>query len=323
MRRREFITLIGGAAAWPLAAQPQQPALVGVLNTSRLESYSERLSTFRQALKETGYVEGQNLAIEYRSADGQNDRLPALAAELARRQVAVLFANSTASALVARRATSSIPIVFTTGGDPVELGLAASLNRPGGNITGVAFLVNKLVAKRLELLSELVPKSATVGMLVDPQNPNAEADVKDAQAAADALGRKLLVVKARSESEIDAAFAALARQRVSALFVAAHTNFNDHRDQIVALTARDAVAGSFSVREYVAAGGLTSYGPSQADVYRQAGIYTGRILKGEKPADLPIQQSTKIELVINLRTAKALGLDVPSSFYWRADEVIE
>jgi ABC-type uncharacterized transport system substrate-binding protein len=327
MRRRAFMALIGAAAvAWPVAARAQQPAMpvVGVLIGSTVESQLAQLTGLRQGLKESGFVEGQDVAIEYRSADGQTDRLPALAAELVRRPVNVLVAmGGTAAALAAKPATSTVPIVFLTGADPVELGLVASLNRPGGNITGVGFLVNKLVAKRLGLLSELVPGAATFGMLVDPNNPNAEADARDAQAAADALGRKLLVVKAGTKSEVDTAYATLARQRVSALFVAAHANFNNWRPDLVALAARHAVAASYSVREYVALGGLTSYGPSTMEVHRQAGVYVGRILRGAKPADLPILQPTKFELAINLKTANALGLVVPNSMQLLADEVIE
>jgi ABC-type uncharacterized transport system substrate-binding protein len=324
MRRRDVITLIGGAAAWPLAAHAQQPVpVIGFLNSAALAGEAQRLAAFRQGLKESGFVEGQNVVIELRSAEGQFDRLPALAADLVRRQVNVLVANTTASALAAKPATSTLPIVFVTGGDPVELGLVASLNRPGGNLTGVSFLVNKLVAKRLELLSALVPGTAALGMLVDPNNPNARADTKDAQAAAAALGRKLVVAEAGTESEIDTAFAALLQQRVSALLIGAHVLFFSRRDRLVALAARHAVAASYSTREFVAAGGLMSYGPNQTDVYRLVGVYTGRILKGAKPADLPVERPVKFELVINLRTAKTLGLDVPLHLQQLADEVIE
>jgi ABC-type uncharacterized transport system substrate-binding protein len=325
VKRREFITLFGGALAWPMAARAQQPAMpvIGFLNSATLKGEAERLAAFRQGLKESGFVEGQNVVIEYRSAEGQFNRLPELAADLVRRQVNVLVANTTASALAAKPATSTLPIVFVTGGDPVELGLVGSLNRPGGNATGVSFLVNKLMAKRLELLSELVPGTAAFGMLVDPNNPNAEADTKDAQAAAAALGRKLVVAKAGAESEIEAAVAALVQQRVSALLVGAHVLFFSRRDQLVALAARHAVAASYATREFVAAGGLMSYGPNQTDVYRLVGVYAGRILKGAKPAELPIERPVKFELIINLKTAKALGLDVPVHLQQLADEVIE
>jgi putative tryptophan/tyrosine transport system substrate-binding protein len=324
MRRRDFISLSAGAAVWPIAACAQQPVpVIGFLNSATLEGETQRLAAFRQGLKESGFVEGQNVVIEYRSAEGQFDRLPALAADLVRRQVNVLVANTTASALAAKPATSTLPIVFVTGGDPVELGLVASLNRPGGNLTGVSFLVNKLVAKRLELLSELAPGTTALGMLVDPNNPNAQADTKDAQAAAAALGRKLVVAEAGTESEIDAAFAALLQQRVSALLVGAHVLFFSRRDRLVALAARHAVAASYSTREFVAAGGLMSYGPNQTDVYRLVGVYTGRILKGAKPANLPVERPVKFELVINLKTAKALGLDVPLHLQQLADQVIE
>ena len=326
MRRRDFMSLLGGAAAaWPIAARAQQPAMpvIGFLNSATIKGEAERLAAFRQGLKESGFVEGQNVVIEYRSAEGQFDRLPELAADLVRRQVSGLVANTTASALAAKPATSTLPIVFVTGGDPVELGLVGSLNRPGGNVTGVSFLVNKLMAKRLELLSELAPGTAAFGMLVDPNNPNAEADTKDAQAAAAALGRKLVVAKAGAESEIDAAVAALVQQRVSALLVGAHVLFFSRRDQLVALAARHAVAASYATREFVAAGGLMSYGPNQTDVYRLVGVYAGRILKGAKPAELPIERPVKFELVINLKTAKALGLDVPVHLQQLADEVIE
>ena len=326
IKRRDFVALLGGAAAaWPLAASAQQPAMpvIGFLNSAKLDAEAERVAAFRQGLKETGFIEGQNVAIEFRSAEGQIDRLPALAADLVRRQVNVLVANTTASALAAKPATSMLPIVFVTGGDPVELGLVAGLNRPGGNVTGVSFLVNKLMAKRLELLSELVPGTAALGLLVDPNNPNAEADTKDAQVAAAALGRKLVVARAGDGDEVDAAFAALARQKASTLLVGAHVLFLTRRDQLVALAARYAVAASYATREFVSAGGLMSYGPNQTDVYRLVGVYAGRILKGAKPADLPVERPVKFELVINLKTAKALGLDVPLHLQQLADEVIE
>jgi putative ABC transport system substrate-binding protein len=326
MRRREFITLLGSAVAtWPRAARAQQAAMpvIGVLISTTVASFAERLAAFRHGVNESGFVEGQNVTIEYRSAEGHDERLPALAADLVRRQVTVIATASTAAALALKTATTTIPIVFSTGADPVEIGLVASLNRPGGNLTGVSFFVNKLVAKRLELLSALVPGASTIGMLVDPTNPNTEADTRDAQAAADVIGRTLLVIKAATEREIELAYAAVVQQRVSALFVAAHINLTNWHDQIVALAARHAVAVSYPARDYVAAGGLMSYGPNQRDVYRQVGVYVGRILKGEKPADLPVMQPTKFDLVINLKTAKALGIEVPAGVLAIADEVIE
>jgi putative ABC transport system substrate-binding protein len=326
MRRREFLSILGGVLAWPLAARAQQQAMpvVGLLIGATLDSHAGRVAAVRQGLRESGFFEGQNVAIEFRSAEGETARLPALAIELVRRPVSVILAiGGTASAVAAKRATATIPIVFLTGGDPVELNLVESLNRPGGNVTGLAFLVNKLVAKRLELLSELVPGATTLGMLVDPNNPNAKADTSDAQTAAAALGRKLFVVTAATGSDIDAAFAALAGQRVSALFIAAHANLLDSGAQLVKLAARHAIPASYPSREYIEAGGLTTYGPNQTDVHRQVGHYVGRILKGEKPADMPVEQPTKFGFVINLKTAKALGLTVSPTMLARADEVIE
>ena len=326
MKRREFITLLGGAAAWPIAASAQQPPtmpVIGLLNSATLESQVERLAAFQQGLKETGFVAGQNVTIDYRSAEGLTDQLPILARDLVRRQVSVMVATSTASALAAKRATETLPMVFLTGGDPVELGLVASLNRPGGNATGVSFLVNKLVAKSMELLSELAPGAVTLGMLVDPNNPNAEPDTKDAQVAADALGRKLLVVKAAAESELDGAFATLAQMQVANLFVAANVNFIAWRDQIMALAMRHGIAASYTTRDFVMAGGLMSYGPDQTEVFRLIGLYAGRILNGAKPADMPVMQSAKFEFVINLRTAKAQALAIPPALLALADEVIE
>jgi putative ABC transport system substrate-binding protein len=326
MRRREFVSLFGAAVAWPIAARAQQPAMpvIGLLNSTTLEPQVERLAAFQQGLKkEAGFVAGQNVTIDYRSAEGLTDQLPILARDLVRRQVSVIVATSTASAVAAKRATETLPIVFLTGGDPVELGLIASLNRPGGNATGVSFLVNKLVAKRMELLSELAPGASTLGMLVDPNNPNAEPDTNDAQVAADALGRKLLVVKAAVQSELDAAFATLAQKQVATLFVAANVNFVAWRAQIIALAMRHGIAASYTTREFVMAGGLMSYGPDQAEVFRQIGMYAGRILKGAKPADMPVMQSAKFEFIINLRTAKAQALAIPPALLALADEVIE
>jgi putative ABC transport system substrate-binding protein len=325
LKRRQFIALLGGAAGWPLAARAQQPALpvIGYLSSGSPAFDALRLDAIRQGLKQVGLGEGLNVAIEYRWAQGERSRLPALAADLVRRKVDVLIANSTASALAAKPATSTLPIVFMTGGDPVELGLVPSLNRPGGNITGVSFLVNKLVAKRLELLSELVPGATTLGMFVDPNNPNAEADTKDAKAAADAIGRKLLVLKIRAESELAGAFETLAGEHISALFVSAHANFMIWRDQLIALAARHKIAASYSTRDFVVAGGLMSYGSDLTEVYRQVGLYAGRVLKGAKPAELPVMQPTKYELVLNLKPARTLGLEIPPTVLATVDEVIE
>jgi putative tryptophan/tyrosine transport system substrate-binding protein len=296
MRRREFITLLGGAsAAWPRSARAQQQPMpvVGLLNVGSPESIASNKAAFLQGLKETGYVDGQNLVIEDHFADFRNERLPALAADLVRHRVSVIAAigGGAASAIAAKTATATIPIVFANGGDPVGLGLVASLNRPGGNITGVYFLVNALGSKRLELLRELVPTAATIGFLVDPTNPNTASETTDMSAAAGALTRNLLVVKAGTEREIDAAFASLVQQRADALIVAAQSFFTSRRDQVLALTQRHALPAMYGNREFVTAGGLMSYGTSIPDAYRQAGVYTGRILKGEKPADLPVVSS--------------------------------
>jgi ABC-type uncharacterized transport system substrate-binding protein len=326
IRRREIITLLGGAAAaWPLAARAQQPAMpvIGYLNSASRDAFAPYVAAFLHGLKESGFVEGQNVMIEYRSTEDLPERLPALAADLVRRRVTVLVTNSSAPALAAKQATSTLPIVFLIGGDPVELGLVASLNRPGGNATGVSFLINKLVAKRLELLSDLVPGASPLGILLDPNNPNANADTKDAREAAQAIGRKLLVVEAGTKNELITAFAALVQQHVSALLVAAHVSFIAWRDQIIALAARHTIAASYSGRDFVMLGGLMSYGPNQADVHRQAGVYTGRVLNGANPADLPVVQPTKFDLAINVMTARALGLDVPPKLLALADEVIE
>jgi ABC-type uncharacterized transport system substrate-binding protein len=316
MRRREFITLLTSAAAsWPLAlrAQPQSLPVVGILSAQSQQSEAALLAEWEKPLNDTGYVGGRNVLFDYRFADGHGDRLPILAADLVRRQVAVLVANTTPPALAAKAATTTIPIVFVTGVDPVEVGLVASFNKPGANVTGVTFLSNKLVAKRLELLAALVPAAAPIGMLAHTRNPNTAADVKDALSAAVALGRTLYVERVASLSELDAAVTALVQQRVGALFIAPQADFRIWQQQILALAERNALPTSFSNSDFVVAGGLMSYGPNQIESYREAGIYTGRILKGEKPAELPVLVSTKFTFAINLKTAKALGLTIPPS----------
>jgi putative ABC transport system substrate-binding protein len=325
LRRRDFVTLLGGAAAWPLTAraQPLTVPEIGYLSSARPDPDGSNMRAFRQGLSETGYIEGRNLAIEYRWADGQYDRLPALAAELASRHVRVIATSATAPALAAKSATATIPIVFSLGADPVKIGLVASLNRPGGNITGVSFLANLLPAKLLELLHDVVPGTALIGLLVNPANPNVESDVRDVLAAADTLGQKILVVKASTDTEIDAAFATAVQQHVAALEINSDPFLSSRREQLVALAARYALPTINWERDYAAAGGLMSYGASGSDTFRLIGLYAGRILKGEKPADLPVQQSTKVELIINLKTAKALGITVPQLLLGRADEIIE
>jgi putative ABC transport system substrate-binding protein len=324
--RRQFISALGGTAvAWPLAVRAQQPTMpvVGFLNSQSVSATEHLVQAFRDGLGEAGYVEGRNVAIEYRWAEGQIDRLPALAADLAQRQVAVIVTSGgNVSALAAKAATSSIPIVSTIGGDPVQEGLVASFNRPGGNLTG-ATLFAYSAAKRLELLHELVPKAVTIMTLFDPSDPAVVLDREDAQAASKTLGLQLRFANVGTVSELEAAFETVDRDRPDGLFVGSNPFFIFHREQIVGLAARHTIPTIYSQREFPAAGGLISYGTRLADTYRQVGIYTGRILKGERPADLPVVQPTKFELVINLKTAKTLGIEVPPTLLATADEVIE
>jgi putative ABC transport system substrate-binding protein len=324
MRRRDFITIIGSTAAWPFAAHAQQQPVpvVGFLRSASRAGSIYLVTAFRQGLKEAGFVEGQNVAIEYRWADHQHDRLPALVADLIRRPVAVIVGN-TPPALAAKAATTTVPIVFATGSDPVRDGLVDSLNRPGGNVTGVVFFFAVLGAKRLELLRQLMPKSTTVAMLVNPNSPNTEAERKDVQAAALAIGQQLVIRDVSSEHEIETAFATFVQRKAGALLAGSGAFLNSYRERVVALAARHGMPAVYAQREAAVAGGLMSYGPSITDAYRQAGRYAGRILKGEKPADLPVIRSTKFEFVINLNTAKALGLEIPPTLLALADEVIE
>ena len=325
MKRREFITLLGGAAAWPLAARAQQPAmpLIGYLSARSPEDTAHLVAAFRRGLAENGYGEGQNVAIEYRWALGQVDRLPSLAAQLAGRPVAILVATGgETAALAAKAATSTIPIVFSMG-DPVKAGLAASYNRPGGNATGINLLTDTLEPKRLGLLHELVPQVATIGFLLDPNFPPAEAQSKDMQEAARAIGLQIHLLRVNTDREIEAAFETVAQHRIGALAVAASPFFDTRRNTLVALAARHAVPTMYHFREYAAAGGLMSYGIDPVDAYRQVGVYAARILKGAKPADLPVLQPTKFEFVINLKTAKTLGLEIPARLISFVDEVIE
>ncbi len=325
--RRKFIAALGGAAAsWPLAARAQRPAMpvVGFLNPASPESYTPMVAAFRQGLAETGYVEGKNLMIEYRWAEGQYDRLPALAADLVRHQVTVIAAGGgDPSALAAKGATSTIPILFIVGSDPVKLGLVASFNRPGGNATGVNFFVAEIEAKRLELLGELVPTATMLAVLMNPKTANADAQLKDVQSAARALGQRIEVINASDERGIDMAFASLKQRRIGGLEVAADPFFLARRDQIISLAAQSAIPAAYFVHEFADSGGLISYGTSITDAYHQVGVYAGKILSGSKPTELPVVQPTKFELVINLKTAKALGLTIPHNLLVLADEVIE
>lgn len=326
MRRRKFVALLGGVVAtWPFAARAQQKAMpvIGVLNTGSPSASSRPMGAFRQGLSEAGYVEGQNVAIEYRWAEGHYDRLPALAADLVGRKVDLIMASSPPSALAAKSATSTIPIVFRGGADPVGDGLIVSLARPGGNLTGVSFVADELTAKRLELLSELVPRAGVIALLVNPTNASAERVIRDVQEAARTKGLQLHVLKAGSESEIDTAFASLVQLHADALVVGADPFLSSRREQLVALASRSAVPSIYAWREFAASGGLISYGASLTAAYRLVGIYAGKILKGAKPADLPVEQPTKFELVINRKAAKALGLELPPTLVVRADEVIE
>ena len=326
IRRRDFITLLGGAAAtWPLAARAQQAILpvVGFLSGSTPELYTKRLAAFREGLNETGYSEGRNVAIDYRWAEGQFDRLPAMAADLIRLNVAVIFSQTDAGTYAAKAMTTTIPIVFSNASDPVRAGLVASLNRPGANITGVTFFGVDLGPKRLSQLLELVPGAALIALLMDENNAEAAVDRSQIEEAARTLGRRLIVLNARTTGDIDAAFESIAQARADALLVAPGAFFAIHRNQIIALAARHAIPASYADRENAASGGLISYGSSLVDAHRRAGVYVGRILKGDKPGDLPVDRATKVELVINLRTAKALGIAIPQALLVVADEVIE
>jgi len=322
LRRREFITLLGGAAAWPVAARAQQPSLpvIGVLSANPRESLSKGI---RQGLGETGYVEGRNMAIEFHWAENQFDRFPLLAGDLVRRPVAVILAEGEAPAKAAKAATTTIPVVFSTGGDPVRAGLVASLNQPGGNLTGVSYFSGALGAKQLEIIRELIPNPGPLALLINPDNPTDQSEQADVQAAAAAIGQPIEVVSAKSNADLEAAFAALAQRRARGVLVAIDPLFFSIRAQLIALAARHALPAIYWDREFVEAGGLISYGASRTEAYRQIGLYVGRILKGESPADLPVMQPTKFEMVINLETAKALGVTVPPTMLTLADEVIE
>ena len=327
MKRREFITFIGGAAAWPLAARAQQAGMpvIAFIDATTAVASARWTAAFRKGLNETGYTEGRNVAVEYHWLEGRYDRLPALLAELVGRRVAVIATpGSTPAALAAKAATTTIPIVFGVGEDPVKLGLVANLARPGGNATGVNFFVSEVVRKRLGLLRDLIPRAVRIAVMINPGNAaTAEATLREVQKAADALGLQIHVVNASTSDEINAAFAAISHERVEALFLGPDAFFNSRRVQLVTLSALDRIPTAYSTRDYVEVGGLMSYGTNITDSFSQAGVYVGKILNGAKPADLPVTQSTKFEFVINLQTAKALGLEVPSGLLLAADEVIE
>jgi putative ABC transport system substrate-binding protein len=325
MRRREFISLLGGAAAWPLAVRAQQPPIpvIGYLSALSEASVAHQDAGFRRGLNEVGFVEGQNVTIEHRWADGQYDRLPAMAADLVRRSVNLITAQAPPAALAARAATTTIPIVFVVGFDPVSAGLVTSFNRPGGNATGMTLITGPLGQKRLELLREIAPKATIVTMLANPFSPDAVPEIRDVQAAAQANGLQLRMLNASTPNELNAAFTAMAGQRPDALLVGSDPFLLIQRDDLIAFAARIATPAIYPFREFAVAGGLISYGANIANSYRQAGIYAGRILAGAKPDDLPVMQPTKFELVINLKTAKALGIDIPPMLHARSDEVIE
>jgi putative ABC transport system substrate-binding protein len=326
MKRRVFMTLLGGAVTWPLAARAQQAAIpvVGVVRDGSADTAARYVSAFRKGLNETGYFEGQNVTVEYYWLEGRYDRLPALLADLARRQVAVIATPGQVPTIAAKAAITTVPIVFGVGDDPVQLGLVASLARPGGNATGINFFVQEVVAKRLRLLHDLIPNAVRIAVLVNPKNAAVETTtLREVREAAPALGLQIQILNASTIGEIDAAFATLSRERPDALFVAGDAFFLDRRVQFATLTARDRIPASYSVRESVAAGGLMSYGPDLAEVFRQIGVYTGSILKGAKPNDLPVLQSTKLEFVLNLQTARAFGIEVPPGVLSITDEVIE
>jgi putative tryptophan/tyrosine transport system substrate-binding protein len=325
IRRREFIAGLGSAAAWPVVARAQQPAVpvIGFLSTQTADGFKIATVPFFLGLKEAGYVEGRNVAVEYRWAENHYDRLPALATDLIRRRVAVIAAGGVEAALAAKAATTTIPIVFASAGDPVAMGLVASLNRPGANVTGCAALASELAPKQLQLLRELIPNAPSFAVLTDPAYPDTQSVIADLQAPARALGLQLVVAYARTDSDLETAFASFSQRRVGAVLIGSSTFFNRHPEQLTALLARHALPSIFPFREFVLAGGLMSYGSSVGYAYHQAGVYTGRILKGEQPANLPVEQAVKIELTLNLKTAKALGIEFPTALLVRADEVIE